>query len=111
MMKENKMNFKATLNSDYQYSYNNDIASLWIYMDNFTGGAHGMYWLDSYTFNIDNGEIYSFKDLFIENSSGVSLVEGRILKEVENIEKVVTHSRDFSRELVTTYVAHKTAKI
>lgn len=77
----------ASLNSDYDYFNNGDIVSLWIYSDNYTGGAHGMYWLDSYTFNTSNGELYSFRDLFIDNSGGAQFVENEILNRIKDPEK------------------------
>ncbi|NLY70698.1 MAG: DUF3298 and DUF4163 domain-containing protein, partial [Clostridiales bacterium] len=80
----NREGFKASLNANYQYFHNGDIVSLWIYMDNYTGGAHGMYWLDSYTFNVATGELYSFKDLFKEDSNGFDQIVAKIMKEVED---------------------------
>lgn len=79
---ENREGFSATLNSNYQYFANGDMASIWISYDNYTGGAHGMYWLDSYTLNVDTGGIYSFPELFQQDSGGVEYVTASILKDI-----------------------------
>jgi hypothetical protein len=95
----NRRGFRASLNANYQYFYNDNIASLWIYMDNYTGGAHGMYWLDSYTFNVATGEIYSFKDLFIEDSHGFDQIVAKIMKEVEDDDIYF----DIAKETIASY--------
>ncbi len=79
---ENREGFSASLNSSYQYFHNNNIVSLWISWDNYTGGAHGLYWMDSYTFNTGTGEIYTFPELFNDASGGVEYVTDKILKQV-----------------------------
>ena len=79
---ENREGFSATLNSSYQYFHNKDIASLWISWDNSTGGAHGLYWLDSYNFNTDTGDFYTFPELFQDGSGGVEYVTNRMLDEI-----------------------------
>lgn len=76
--------FSATLNSSYQYFFNEDLVSLWILWDNYTGGAHGLYWIDSYTFNTDTGQIYSFPELFQEGMGGVEYITAQILDEVKD---------------------------
>ena len=83
MMSEQGSNFSATLHSNYQYFNNEDIASVWISWDNYTGGAHGLYWIDSYTFNTATGELYSFPQLFKEESRGLENVVNKIIKEIE----------------------------
>lgn len=70
----------AGLHGDFQYFHNGDLASLWTMMDNYTGGAHGLYWIDSYTFHTKTGEVYSFQDLFIEDPAGLNFVTEEILK-------------------------------
>lgn len=79
---ENREGFSATLNSTYQYFYAGKIASIWISSDNYTGGAHGIYWLDSYTLNVGNGWVYTFSELFQQDSGGVNYVTASILKEI-----------------------------
>lgn len=84
MMSEHGSNFSATLHSNYQYFNNGDIASVWINWDNYTGGAHGLYWINSYTFNTVTGELYSFPQLFKEGSQGLEYAIDKIIKEIEN---------------------------
>ena len=79
---EGREGFSASLNSSYQYFHNKDIASLWINWDNYTGGAHGLYWLDSYTFNTNTGQIYTFPELFQDDSDGLEYVTHKILSEI-----------------------------
>ncbi len=80
---EGREGFSASLNSSYQYFCNDDIASLWISFDNYTGGAHGLYWLDSYTLNTCTGTVYTFPELFRDEKAGVDYVTGRIIKDIE----------------------------
>lgn len=79
---ENREGFSAFLNSNYQYFHNKNIASLWINWDNYTGGAHGLYWMDSYTLNTDAGKLYTFPELFREGSDGLEYVTNKILEEI-----------------------------
>ncbi|MFA5635289.1 MAG: DUF3298 domain-containing protein [Anaerovoracaceae bacterium] len=79
---ENREGFSASLNSSYQYFHNKDIASLWMSWDNYTGGAHGLYWLDSYTLNTNTGQIYTFPELFQDDSDGLEYVNEKILSEI-----------------------------
>ena len=77
-------NWMASLNGDYQYFHNGDVASVWTNFDNYLGGAHGMYWINSYTFNTENGEQYGFKDLFVDDIAGPLFVQQEILKGKED---------------------------
>lgn len=79
---ENREGFSASLNSNYQYFHNKNTASLWMSLDNYTGGAHGLYWMDSYTFNTGTGETYTFPGLFNDASGGVEYVTDKILRRV-----------------------------
>ncbi len=79
---EGREGFIASLNSSYQYFYNKNLASLWINFDNYTGGAHGLYWMDSYTINTETGQVYTFPQVFAEGK-GVDYITEQILKEVE----------------------------
>ena len=79
---EGREGFTAFLNSGYQYFNNKDLASIWINFDNYTGGAHGLYWIDSYTLNTETGQIYTFHQLFTDEKNGVEYVTKKILKEV-----------------------------
>lgn len=74
----------AGLHSEYQYFRSGPIVSLWINWDNYTGGAHGLYWVDSYTFNTETGERYSFPGLFAEGKGGVEYVTREILEDIRD---------------------------
>jgi hypothetical protein len=80
---EGREGFSASLNSNYQFFTNDQIVSLWINYDNFLGGAHGLYWIDSYTFNFDSGQIYNFPDLFLGNE-GIDYATGIILQQIDS---------------------------
>ncbi len=83
-MQEQGSEFAAVLHSEYNYFHNDDIVSLWISWDNYTGGAHGLYWVDSYTFNTESGKIYDFPSLFSEESEGVEQVTAEMLDEIKS---------------------------
>jgi hypothetical protein len=84
---EGREGFVAFLNSSYQYFNNKNIASIWINFDNYTGGAHGLYWINSYTLNTETGQIYTFPQLFADGKDGVEYVTKKILKEVSESDK------------------------
>lgn len=74
---------KAGLHTNYLYSKNGDLVSLWMMLDNYTGGAHGLYWIEPYTFNIATGEIYNFSGLFQEGNASASLVTDKIINKIK----------------------------
>lgn len=73
---------KAGLHSNYLHSKNGDLVSLWMMVDNYTGGAHGLYWIEPYTFNILLGERYDFIGLFREGNASAALVTDQILNTI-----------------------------
>lgn len=73
---------KAGLTVGYLYSKSGDVVSLWLMYANYTGGAHGLYWIEPYTFNTSTNEIYRFGDLFQEGSASGALVTERILDKI-----------------------------
>lgn len=75
---------KAGLTSAYLYSRSENLVSLWIMLQNYSGGAHGLYWVEPYTFNPATGEIYHFSDLFRDGRASAALVTERIIKEIGN---------------------------
>ncbi len=97
---QGRQGFSASLNSNYQYFHNKDLASIWISWDNYTGGAHGNYWIDSYTLNTDTGKIYTFPELFQEGSGGLEYVTNRIMEDLSDPEKGYF---DTAAETVTGY--------
>lgn len=90
---------KAGLGSSFQYSQSGDIVSLWIMWSNYTGGAHGLYWIEPYTFNISTNEIYQFQSLF-QKGKDLSMITDKILSEI-------TESQDYyfpeAKETVKNY--------
>ncbi|HAF59609.1 MAG TPA: hypothetical protein DCK81_00475 [Clostridiales bacterium UBA9856] len=100
---EGREGFVASLNSNYQYFHNKNLASLWMNWDNYTGGAHGLYWMDSYTFNTDTDEIYTFPGLFLEGADGAEYVTNKILEEITGgdyyfetaADKVIGYENDY----------------
>jgi len=83
MMESDQSQLKAGLHSNYLYSKNGDLVSLWLMLDNYTGGAHGLYWIEPYTLNIASGEIYNFRGLFQEGDASASLVTDKILNRIK----------------------------
>lgn len=75
---------KAGLTSGYLYSKSGNLVSLWLMMQNYSGGAHGLYWIDPYTFNTGTNEIYRFPDLFREGYASAALITERIIKKIED---------------------------
>ena len=80
---EDGSTMKAGLTVGYLYSKSGNIVSLWVMYANFTGGAHGLYWVEPYTFNTTTNEIYRFADLFREGSASASFVTDQILKKIQ----------------------------
>lgn len=74
---------KMYLNGDYGYQQSDELVSLWMTFDNYGGGAHGHYWINTYTFNSENGIQYGFEDLF-QNECGLVYVLDIILDEVRS---------------------------
>ncbi len=82
MMEEGGSGFKAGLHTNYLYSKSGDLVSIWLMMDNYLGGAHGLYWVEPYTFNTSTNEIYQFPDLFREGNASAAQVTERILDQI-----------------------------
>jgi len=82
---------KVGLDVSYLYSKSDDIVSLFVMMENYLGGAHGLYWIEPYTFNYSTNEIYQFRDLFKEGNASAELVTEKIIKRInENPEHYFT---------------------
>lgn len=73
---------KAGLGSSFDYSQSGDMVSLWIRMNNYTGGAHGLYWLDTYTFNTATNEIYDFENIFQEGKDYITVINNEIISQI-----------------------------
>lgn len=84
MMAQQGMVGKATLDGSYLcYSFpEDDLYSLWLTMANYTGGAHGMSWIESYTFSATSGKVLAFSDLFDNAIEGPAFIEGKITEAI-----------------------------
>ncbi|WP_419822414.1 DUF3298 domain-containing protein [Anoxybacterium hadale] len=80
---EDGSTMKAGLTVGYLYSKSENIVSLWVMYANYTGGAHGLYWVEPYTFNTTTNEIYRFTDLFREGRASSAYVTEQILKRIQ----------------------------
>jgi hypothetical protein len=80
---EDGSTMKAGLTVGYLYSKSGNIVSLWLMYANYTGGAHGLYWVEPYTFNTTTNEIYRFTDLFREGSASAAFITDQILKKIQ----------------------------
>lgn len=86
-------NARSTLDIYYDYSLNGNILSVQLYIDTYSGGAHGMSFINSITANTLTGEIYSFKDLFKDAKAGTKLVDELIISSIkENPETYVNNT-------------------
>lgn len=74
---------KAGLHTNYLYTKNGDIVSLWMMFDNYTGGAHGLYWIEPYTFNTATSERYDFAGLFLEGEASASVAADQIIEKIK----------------------------
>lgn len=83
MMESDQSQLKAGIHTTYLYSKNGDLVSLWMMFDNYTGGAHGLYWIEPYTFNIATGELYNFSGLFQDGNASASLVADKIIDTIK----------------------------
>lgn len=82
---------KVGLDVSYLYSKSDDVVSLFVMMENYLGGAHGLYWIEPYTFNYSTNEIYQFRDLFKEGNASAEFVTEKIIKRInENPELYFT---------------------
>lgn len=105
----------SSFTSSYGYFENENLVSLWIDSDLYMGGAHGMYWIDTYIFNSESGTVYKFLDLF-DHESGVVYIMDTIFDELESnadyyfdsaVETVWAYDYDFKYyidgEILTIY--------
>ncbi len=70
--------------SFFDYSRNNDVLSVWITSGNYSGGAHGMSWINSFTVNTKTGTFYTdLGSLFQEPAAGEKKITDRILKTID----------------------------
>lgn len=80
---EKPATLNTTLDTYYDYSTNRNILSIYLHTYYYSGGAHPTNWVNSFSINTSTGEIYSFKDLFLENVNVTSVFEDKILAKIE----------------------------
>lgn len=80
---EETFDWETMLIISYDYTMNGDILSLKLDTYNYLGGAHGTSAIYSITINTKTGKIYTFKDLFKENTNSNEIITNRILNEIE----------------------------
>lgn len=68
---------------EYKVTYNrNNIISIPIQKYKFTGGAHGMTYLDSYNYNLVNGKRLNLSDMFKDNVDYKKIINDYIYSEI-----------------------------
>jgi len=75
--------WKAELMINYDYSKNGDVLSLKLNVYSYLGGAHGMTYIYPITINTKTGNIYTFKDLFKENTNPNEIITNMIFDEIK----------------------------
>ncbi|QJA08322.1 DUF3298 and DUF4163 domain-containing protein [Romboutsia sp. CE17] len=81
--KEKYVKYQYEADSDYQVTYNkNNIISIPITTYEFTGGAHGMTYLKSFNYNLNNGSKLMLKDLFKEDIDYEKIINNFIKSEI-----------------------------
>ncbi len=70
--------------SDYDLFWDNDILSVWIMNENYTGGAHGYRWIKSFNVNIQTGEFYETPSaLWKDAQVGTKKITDTILADIK----------------------------
>ena len=70
--------------SFFDYSRNGDLLSVWVTSENYSGGAHGMHWIDAFTVDTKTGKFYtSLSSLFRSPEAGVQTVTDGILRRIK----------------------------
>ena len=71
--------YQYELYIDYKLTYNkNNIISIPMNIYEFTGGAHGMTYLNSYNYNLINGKKLKLSDIFKENIDYKKIIDNYI---------------------------------
>ncbi|MGL6105990.1 DUF3298 and DUF4163 domain-containing protein [Romboutsia sp.] len=80
---EDYVKYKYETYVDYEVPYDqNNLISIIITKYQFTGGAHGMTFLDNYNYNLLTGERLQLKDMFKDGVDYKSIVNDYINKEI-----------------------------
>lgn len=81
--KDQYVKYQYEAYSDYQVTYNkNNLISIPIKLYEFTGGAHGMSYLKSFNYDLENKKELKLKDLFKENVNYKEIVNKFINDEI-----------------------------
>ncbi|MCR8743825.1 DUF3298 and DUF4163 domain-containing protein [Romboutsia lituseburensis] len=81
--KDQYVKYQYEAYSDYQVTYNkNNLISIPIKLYEFTGGAHGMSYLKSFNYDLENKKELKLKDLFKENVNYKKIVNKFINDEI-----------------------------
>ena len=71
--------YQYELYIDYKLTYNkNNVISIPMNVYEFTGGAHGMTYLNSYNYNLINGKKLKLSDIFKENIDYKNIIDNYI---------------------------------
>lgn len=69
---------EVALDTNFDYSLSGDVLSVMMNSYSYTGGAHGMYYIDSFTVNTKTDEVYTFNSLFEQDSNYKKVVVDKI---------------------------------
>ncbi len=70
--------------SYFDYTHNDDVLSVWITSENYSGGAHGLSWVTSFTVNTKTGEFYdTLGSLFKDPAEGVPYITDKIIGNIQ----------------------------
>lgn len=70
--------------SYFDYTHNDDVLSVWVTSENYSGGAHGMSWVNAFTVNTKTGESYgTLGSLFKDPAAGVQYITDKIIKDIQ----------------------------
>lgn len=73
-----KIHISYSLDSYFDYNKSGDVLSVIINSYYYTGGAHGMSYMESYTVNTKTNEIYTFSSLFNHKSNYKKVILDKI---------------------------------
>lgn len=70
--------------SYYDSFWDNNLLSVWITNENYSGGAHGLSWVKSFTVNTQTGEFYDTPgSIFKDPAAGTKLITDKITSEIK----------------------------
>ncbi len=94
----------AAMESYYDYNYSGDILSVILNFYEYTGGAHGSYYLDTYSVNTRTNEVYkSFTSLFDSNTNYKKVI-------LDKLYKLIDSEKEMYFEDAKKYVAAKNSE-